>query len=245
MASRSKLSSIRETAWAAVILALAAVALTVYVAIAEAPLPGDVRLTREVQSWDWFSLPAEVVNGAHAWVQVPWMVVVATMTVRFIRDGKIGLETAAGRGRGFANVAVTLALTLAIGPFHNLLKQLVDSPRPTAEFGVTVSEFQDSNGFPSGHVYQDVLLLGAVALVAPLVFPRSWVRPVQALMVVVIVLSGPARVFVGAHWPSDTVGGYLWGAAGLCGAVAFTKWLFDRYQKSETAKGEALPASQP
>lgn len=245
MASRSELWKIRGTAWAAVILALAAVALTVYVAIAEAPLPGDVRLTREIQSWNWFSLPAEVINGAHAWVQVPWIVVVATMTVRFIRDGKIGPETAVGRGRAFANVAVMIAFTLAIGPFHNLLKHLVDSPRPTAEFGVTVSEFQDSNGFPSGHVYQDVLLLGAVALVAPLVFPRSWVRPVQALMVVVIVLSGPARVFVGAHWPSDTVGGYLWGAAGLFGAVAFTKWLFDRHQKSEPAIGEALAASQP
>ena len=124
MASRSELSSIRETAWAAVILALAAAALTVYVAIAKAPLAGDVRLTREIQSWNWFSLPAEVINGAHAWVQVPWIVVVATMTVRFIRDGKIGPETAVGRGRAFANVAVMIAL-----PRHQSLPQSLEALR--------------------------------------------------------------------------------------------------------------------
>ena len=28
----------------------------------------------------------------------------------------------------------------------------------------------------------------------------------------VLVLTGPANVYVGVHWPSDVVGGYAWGA---------------------------------
>jgi membrane-associated phospholipid phosphatase len=35
----------------------------------------------------------------------------------------------------------------------------------------------------------------------------------------VLVLSAPANVYMGVHWPSDVLGGYAWGTALLLPAI--------------------------
>jgi membrane-associated phospholipid phosphatase len=44
--------------------------------------------------------------------------------------------------------------------------------------------------------------------------PAPWRRQKAGAhgCLLVIMLMGPARVYVGAHWPSDVLGGYLWGS---------------------------------
>ncbi len=103
-----------------------------------------------------------------------------------------------------------------------VLKAFSDSPRPQEIPGVVrVTEQASGAGFPSGHAMGSVLLWGGLAIVA---FRLSCCPRMRTLVVVAAALSvlatGFARVYVGAHWPSDVVGGVMWGLA-LIALIAF------------------------
>jgi len=204
--------------WAG-IFGAAALALTAWVMIDGTPLPGDVRLTRAVQSRESFEGAANLVNGLGSWSWVP-----------FVAAGAVLLL--AGRLRRFRWTAghrhrealYTFIAALGLRFVDQLLKAIVQAPRPVEEFGVRVDRLRDTHGFPSGHVYSDMLFFGTMAIFAGAYLPRRMVRPAQALLLGVILLAGPARVFAGAHWPSDVAGGYLWGAAALCLAAGYGRW---------------------
>ncbi|CAN7550241.1 phosphatase PAP2 family protein [Mesorhizobium amorphae] len=100
----------------------------------------------------------------------------------------------------------------------NLLKYGIGRARPRYfdDFGVlSLHPFAfDARfaGFPSGHA----TTMGAVFGVALLLFPRRWYI---ALAITACISS--TRVFVGAHYPSDTVAGFGLGCASaiLCGLL--------------------------
>lgn len=215
--------SVRRTALLFALLAVAALALTVYATAEAAPLPSDAWVTRHVQAMGWFSAPAGAVNLIGDRVALPFTVVVLVVVFGSRMPWR-AVASAAERRGAIAGLLLLVPLTVV----DNVLKRLVGSPRPQEADGVRVDYFRDSYGFPSGHVFHDVLLLGAMAMLAPLWLPRRWVWPARALLTLIIVLSGPARVFVGAHWPSDTIGGYLWGGAALLGGLALGNWLAQR-----------------
>ena len=205
------------------LLGAAAVALTAWVAYSGVPLPGDLWLTHRVQDARALDRNAGLINGLAGWRWLALAAVVAlfvlgrTVTWHRVHRSKLRAEAL------FASAATVVLLYGDI-----LLKELVRSPRPVAELGVRIDEFQQSYGFPSGHVYGDVLVFGAAAVYARLWLPRRLVIPVRVVCFAVIVLAGPARVAVGAHWPSDTIGGYLWGAFALCLAIVFGRWATSR-----------------
>ena len=203
--------------------AVLAAALSVTVALEGVPLPGDLRVTRELQAWPQLRENAALINGAAPW---RWAVLAAAAAITGLgwRLGGGGRATPRERAVVFWALAAVLLLSLLSEP----LKQAVRSPRPLESFGVRVLEQKASYGFPSGHVYGDMLVYGALAALAPAWVHARAVLPVRALLVAVIALAGPARVVVGAHWPSDTLGGYLWGCAGLALALAFAQWATTR-----------------
>lgn len=218
--------SVRQGALLAALVAGLALVVSLYVAFEKAPLAGDVSLTREIQSWSWFSLPADAVNRIGDVARGLFLVPMLIVTLKRTRPHGLPAQDV-----GRQAIGMGLILAFALSFLNGALKNLVRSPRPMERFGVDVDRFRDSYGFPSGHVYTDVLLFGAIALVAPLWLPRRWVWLVRAFLALVLVLSGPARVFVGAHWPSDTVGGYLWGSAALLAAFALGEWMVLRAER--------------
>ena len=107
--------------------------------------------------------------------------------------------------------ALVVAATLPLRLVNPLLKGLVDSPRPTEDL-VRVIERANGAGFPSGHATGAMLFYGAVIAVAPsLIRSPRWTLGLRLVAALMILAVGVSRVAVGAHWPSDVLGGYLWG----------------------------------
>jgi undecaprenyl-diphosphatase len=107
--------------------------------------------------------------------------------------------------------AVLLALGLILlALLQTGIKQIVDRPRPTEDL-VDVRAGYTSPSFPSGHVMSGTLLYGFLlyllvrdgAFLLVKVLGGAW-------CLFAILLAAPANVYVGVHWPSDTLGGYLW-----------------------------------
>jgi undecaprenyl-diphosphatase len=114
--------------------------------------------------------------------------------------------------RGFRREALVLTAGLIILPLLQFgIKQMVDRPRPIEDMVELRGSFS-SPSFPSGHVMSSIYFYGFLAYVAvtlPLAAPA---RAVLAILSwAVLVLTGPANVWLGVHWPSDVLGGYAWG----------------------------------
>lgn len=94
-----------------------------------------------------------------------------------------------------------------------ILKAVVDRPRPIGAMGVFGSSF------PSGHVIAAMAFWGLLSQWTYLVTRRVgvWVASV-VISAVVLLAVGVSRVYLGAHWPSDVLGGYLGGAVFLLAA---------------------------
>jgi len=129
-------------------------------------------------------------------------------------------EVVLGTGGGVAVVlwllgrrrqAVLLALGLVVLPFlQHGLKELVDRPRPTADL-VDLRAGFSSPSFPSGHVMSPTVLYGFLLYVSlRIALPSVLKAALLGWCAFMLVIAGPAQVYVGVHWPSDVVGGYAW-----------------------------------
>jgi membrane-associated phospholipid phosphatase len=94
-----------------------------------------------------------------------------------------------------------------------LLKDLFARPRPSLEHPLVV---ETSYRFPSGQAMVSLVVYGMLAYFAMLTL-RSWVARAVAVGVapVLVVLIGSSRVYLGAHYVSDVVGGLAVGGAWL------------------------------
>jgi undecaprenyl-diphosphatase len=99
------------------------------------------------------------------------------------------------------------------------LKEQIERPRP-APGDVLIRDPAPGYGFPSGHASTAMLVFGYAAVVAMLHAPRPLGAAIVALSVAAMLLIGWDRIYVGAHWPSDVLGGYATGASLLAIAVA-------------------------
>lgn len=115
----------------------------------------------------------------------------------------------------------TLMLAAAIGSLTVTVvgKDFIDRVRPPHE--LAIPPFESSPSFPSGHALNAVVVGGIIAY---LLFRHFESRGPRILVVVMAVLyaitMGASRVYLGHHWLTDVMTGWLLGAAWL--AVVIT-----------------------
>ncbi|MGW6531704.1 phosphatase PAP2 family protein [Streptomyces venezuelae] len=121
--------------------------------------------------------------------------------------------------RGARWLALWLTGTCVVGSaLQQGLKAAVDRPRPVWPDPVDSAHYA---AFPSGHAMTAVIVCGLLLWVLRRngARPAVW-RACLALAALSVVGVGATRIWLGVHWPSDVVGGFLLGALMVALAVA-------------------------
>ena len=109
------------------------------------------------------------------------------------------------KGRGRAGL-VLIAVTLTGRVLSEAQKYWIARVRPDLEPHLVVVK---TNSFPSGHAASSMVFYLALAII--LAGPGRHRFAAAAAAIALSLLIGTSRVMLGVHWPSDVVGGWVFG----------------------------------
>jgi membrane-associated phospholipid phosphatase len=195
-------TGVRATTAAVTVLGVLSALLLCAVAVAWAPLLDlDASLSRTTHRW---AVADPVLTHTNRiltdWIWDPW-------TMRALCAALVGWLW----WRADRRLAVWVGVTCLIATlFQQVLKAAVGRDRPTWPDPVDSANYA---AFPSGHAMTAAVVCGLFLWVlARHGVGRAVWRAVLALAVVSVAGVGLTRVWLGVHWPSDVVGGWLFGA---------------------------------
>lgn len=129
------------------------------------------------------------------------------------------------------------AAALFMLPFGGIVNEalgtLVGRNRPHLEGLTRSSSNWEEGSFPSGHVQGAVMLYGLLFVIARRIPYRPIRLAVQSGSLGLIATVGIARVWAGAHWPTDVLGAYTLGAAMLAPLL----WVYLKLDAFDAAHG--------
>jgi len=111
-----------------------------------------------------------------------------------------------------------------------LIKLIVSRPRPSPSL-VEIIQMSGGQSFPSGHVMSYVAFWGLLLSFGIILFKKKdgwWRYMLLIISALFVVLVGPSRIYLGDHWASDVLGGYLFG--GLLLGVGL--WIYLRLKSN-------------
>ena len=128
-----------------------------------------------------------------------------------------------------------LVLTAGIlAATSSLFKAIIDRPRPSPDL-VTVFSPPDTSSFPSGHSFFVVIVLGLSAYFVVTRLQNKVLRvSILSILIALVLLLGISRVYLGAHWPSDVIGGYFTGGVFLTALIWIDKAWIRKHLKEKT-----------
>jgi membrane-associated phospholipid phosphatase len=115
------------------------------------------------------------------------------------------------------SLGLYVLFTVALGGGANwLLKEYFKRQRPDIE---TLVE-QSGYSFPSGHSMGSFIFYGALAFAVFRLYDHTWSKVLGALAIMILVLLiGISRIYLGVHYPSDILGGFSAGGVWLAFSV--------------------------
>jgi membrane-associated phospholipid phosphatase len=160
--------------------------------------PGDLSLELHIQAFNYnFVMQAMKVISLIGGGQVATVLLIVVAILFWVKHRR--------------NDSLLLIGAGLLSSVDRLLKIVVDRPRPSPDL-VSVSSINHSGSFPSGHAAFAIAFLGALFYLSSIYISSSVLkRFIQTVLLTLILLTGISRIYLGAHWPSDVLGGYLLG----------------------------------
>jgi undecaprenyl-diphosphatase len=214
---------IRASPGLAVLVILAAAAVYAFVEIVDEVMEGE---SRAFDEWVLLALRSPDDPGDPIgpwWVQAMFMDITSlggTTIVTLITLAVLGYLIIDGKRAAALLVLVSVAGGAGLG---SLLKLGFDRPRPDL-----VAHLVDVHtlSFPSGHaMVSAVIYLTLGALLAQVQGRKRLKGYILGVAVVLTLLIGMSRVYLGVHWPTDVVAGWCAGSAWAIGCWVIAAWL--------------------
>lgn len=113
----------------------------------------------------------------------------------------------------FSGGSIWIALLIS-----TILKRTIERSRPLTEYVAAMRI--PSFSFPSGHTTGSTVSFGLLAYFACILLPHPYSYIVCLSLAAIVVLVGLSRIYLGAHYPTDVVGGWALGGI-ILGVVIF------------------------
>jgi len=140
------------------------------------------------------------------------MTLISGFGVIWVSGGVVAATALVFRLLSYAREAAFTLLTLVAGAISSGLKVVIGRPRPTEDL-VTIIEKAQHESFPSGHTLFYTVFFGFMIIIMGnrKKFPQ-WLRVSVVLFCGAMIFLGPvSRVYLGAHWFTDVLGGFVLG----------------------------------
>jgi undecaprenyl-diphosphatase len=188
---------------AAAVVLFAIVAVMVAIGAADA-FDKDVRLAIYRLSGPWQPWLTSVVRALSELGSVTWLLVQAAIVALVV--------CVLNRRRIAFSLVLTLLTTMLV---NTALKLIFARERPEPFYG----DFLDSHSFPSGHsAFSCCFYMSIAAIAAAYARTNAQRAGIFAGAAVLIAAIGFSRVYLGVHYPTDVLGGWL--VAIACAAIA-------------------------
>jgi len=112
----------------------------------------------------------------------------------------------------FKREAVYILITLSSGIISSIVKYIVNRPRPAKNL-VKVLEHARQQSFPSGHVLFYTVFFGLIIIIMSQIqiIPKGLKIIVNIISCLMIFFVPVSRIYLGAHWFTDVLGGFILG----------------------------------
>lgn len=159
----------------------------------------DDVVTARIQAWpDWLQVPMSVIT----FLGKPLTVIVILMTL-----------AAWSYSQKLWRLLLAISFSIGVIGINNVLKESFRRVRPDTDY--VRNMLIDSYSFPSGHSAAAAVGFGLLAWLMWQHLPQPWNIVAAVVLVVLIFLVGISRIYLGAHYPSDVIAGWLVGGIGV------------------------------
>ncbi|MFC1980484.1 phosphatase PAP2 family protein [Chloroflexota bacterium] len=185
-------------------------------------LPGDIAFGSWLQRTDLLFFDPIMRAASYTSDIIPAIIIVSIVVIGVWVSGR-RLE------------AVFVAALPITAVLLSSLKLVIGRPRPTVEL-VQVVGNNSGFSFPSGHFAYAIVFYGFLFYLIPKTVQQPTAkRAIQSVLILLIILTGLSRIYLGAHWPNDVFGSFLLGGLLLAPAIV----LYKNYAKVKTGDKDA------